>query len=334
MSNDGGITFNAANAGFSQRQVAALLADTKYEGTIYAGVLNDKGYGGVFVTEDGGTTWQQRSQGLGGRDVFTLAETDNGTLLAGTSHGIFRWSGSEWVQDGDVVNYEQKPVYVARKGKRTKTTRQIAHSGDPIDSRVNDINTATGTWFAATSEGVYRSQNQGTSWTGPVLKGDNYRYVSAKSNVVLAANRKQLMVSDNDGATWREIMLPAKLTSVQAVTTAPKGSLWLGGREGLFYSEDEGQSWQQMTKLPLSDINGLSYNRELGRIVVTSTLSTVVFAIDESSKTWKWWNAGWTLHAVRSLGNRLVAASLYNGVVVQPRAEETATASGGGGTQP
>lgn len=334
MSNDGGVTFNASNAGFSQRQVAALLADTRHEGTIYAGVLNDKGYGGVFVTEDGGAKWEQRSQGLDGRDVFTLAETDDGALLAGTSHGIFRWSGSEWVQDGDVVDYQQKPVYVVRKGKRTKSTRQVEHSGDPIGSRVNDINTATGTWFAATSEGVYRSQNQGKSWVGPVLKGDNYRYVSAKGNVVLAANRKQLMVSDDEGTTWREITLPAKLSSVQAVTTAPKGSLWVGGREGLFYSEDEGQNWQQMAKLPLADINGLSYNRELGRIVVTSSLSTIVFAIDESSKTWKWWDAGWTLHTVRSLGNRLVAASLYNGVVVQPRPEETATASSGSGTRP
>ncbi|HYK36045.1 transcriptional regulator [Alloacidobacterium sp.] len=335
MSNDGGVTFNAANAGFSQRQVAAILTDARHEGTIYAGVLNDKGYGGVFVTEDGGTSWQQRSQGLDGKDVFTLAETDDGALLAGTNRGIFRWSGSEWVQDGNVVNYEQKPIYVMRKGKRTKTTRQITRSGDPINSRVNDINMGTSTWFAATSEGIYRSESQGNSWIGPVLKGDNYRYVTAKGNVVLAANRQQLMISDDSGTTWREITLPQKLTAIQAVTTTPKGTLWVGGREGLFYSEDEGQDWLQMTKLPLTDINGLSYNREMGRVIVTSSFSTVVFAIDESSKTWKWWEAGWTLHSVRSLGNRLIAASLYDGVVVQPRMEETAAAaSSRGGTQP
>lgn len=334
LSNDGGVTFNAANTGFSQRQVAAILADPKHEGTIYAGVLNDKGYGGVFATDDGGTTWQQRSKGLDGKDVFTLAETDEGTLLAGTNHGIYRWSGSEWVQDGDVVDYSQKAVYIVRKGRKTKTTRQVAKSSDPINSRVNDINTATGTWFAATSEGVYRSENQGTAWTGPVLKGDSYRYVSAKGNVVLAANRKQLMVSTDDGTTWQEMALPAKLTSIHAVTTAPKGSLWVGGREGLFYSEDEGKSWQQMSTLPLADINSLSYNREMGRVIVTSSQSTLVFAIDESNKTWKWWNSGWTLQSVRSLGNRLLAASLYNGVVVQPRSEETATAGGSGGTQP
>ena len=335
LSNDGGASFSAANAGFSQRQVAALLADAKHDGTIYAGVLNDKGYGGVFVTEDGGTTWQQRSDGLDGRDVFTLAETDDGTLLAGTSHGIFRWNGSSWIQDGDIVHYTQKSVYVVKKGKKTKSTKQVAESGDPIDSRVNDINTASGTWFAATTDGVYRSENQGLSWTGPVLKGESYRSVTAKGNIVLAATRKQLMVSTDGGMNWQEIKLPAKLTSIHAVTTAPKGGLWVGGGEGLFYSEDEGQSWQQLSALPVVDVTGLSYNREMARVVVTSSQSTLVFAIDETSKTWKWWDAGWTLRSVRSLGNRLVAASLYDGVVVQPKPEETATASsGGGGTQP
>jgi photosystem II stability/assembly factor-like uncharacterized protein len=336
LSTDAGATFTASNEGFSQRQVASILADAKHEGTIYAGVLNDKGYGGVFVTEDGGTTWQQRSKGLDGRDIFTLAQTDDGTLLAGTEHGIFRWNGSAWEQDGNVIAYTEKTTYTVKKGKKTKHTAQVAHPGAPIDSRVNDINTASPVWYAATSDGVYRSENQGASWAGPVLKGDNYRFVSAKENEVLAANRSQLMISTDGSATWHAITLPSKLTSVQAVTTAPKGSLWVGGREGLFYSEDQGQSWQQLSTLPLADINGLNYNREMGRVIVTSWRSTMVFAIDESSKTWKWWDAGWTVRSVRSQGGRLVAASLYDGVVMQPKSEETGatTASSGSGTQP
>ena len=334
QSNDAGATFSASNTGFSQRQVATILADAKHEGTIYAGVLNDKGYGGVFVTEDGGATWQQRSDGLDGRDVFTLAQTDDGTLLAGTSHGIFRWTGSEWAQDGNVVSYVEKTTYTVKKGKKIPSTKQIARPGEPIDSRVSDINTASGAWFAATADGIYRSENQGLAWTGPVVKGDNYRFVTAKGNIVLAANRKQMMISTDGGTGWHEITLPSKLTSIQAVTTAPKGTLWVGGREGLFYSEDDGQNWQQLSALPVSDINGLSYNREMGRIVVSSWRSTLIFAIDDNTKTWKWWDAGWTVRAVQSLGNRLVAASQYDGVVMQPKSEETAAAARSGGMQP
>ena len=51
--------------------------------------MNDKNYGGVFVSNDGGAAWQQIGDGLDGRDVFALAQTKDGTVLAGTSHGIF-----------------------------------------------------------------------------------------------------------------------------------------------------------------------------------------------------------------------------------------------------
>jgi photosystem II stability/assembly factor-like uncharacterized protein len=339
MSNDGGSTFSAANNGFSQRQVASILTDPKHEGTIYAGVLNDKGYGGVFVTEDGGANWHQRSQGLNGRDVFSLVETDDGTLLAGTSHGIFRWSGSEWQEDGNVVSYTKKTVYTTTRDKKSKKLVRAKHEtnvtqpGTPIDGRVNSISTAGAVWYAATSDGVYRSENQGAAWTGPELKGDDYRFVTSKNTTVLAASRKQLMMSSDNGVTWHELNAPSKLTSIQAVVTAPKGSLWIGGREGLFYSEDDGQTWQHLATLPVADINGLSYNQALGRIVVTSWRSTMVFAIDESSKTWKWWDAGWTVRSVRSLGGRLVAASLYDGVVIQPKSEElSSTVAGNAGT--
>lgn len=332
-SNDAGTTFTASNSGYSQRQVASILSDAKRDDTIYVGVVNDKGYGGVFVTEDSGATWKQRSNGLDGRDVFTLAQTEDGALLAGTGHGIFRWSGTEWQQDGNVVSYTQKTVYTVKKGKKVKNETTVAHPGAPIDARVNSISTAGGVWYAATSEGIYRSENQGAAWTGPVVKGDNYRFVTSKGATVLAANHRQLMMSPDNGITWHELSLPSKLTSVQAVATAPKGSLWVGGREGLFYSEDQGQSWQQLSALPLADINGLNYNRELGRVVVTSARSTMVFAIDETDKTWKWWDSGWRVRAVRSLGGRLIAASMYDGVVVQPKSEETAAAASAGGAQ-
>ncbi len=96
-SEDGGSGFEASNTGFSQRQVSALLADNHAHGTLYAGVINDKIYGGVFSSSDEGRTWKQQSDGLRGRDVFVLAQSSDGTLLAGTSNGIFRLDGATWV---------------------------------------------------------------------------------------------------------------------------------------------------------------------------------------------------------------------------------------------
>ena len=73
MSNDQAVSFAESNRGFSQRQVAALAQDVKDPNRLYAGVVNDKMYGGVFTSGDDGKSWQQQSQGLDGRDVFSLA---------------------------------------------------------------------------------------------------------------------------------------------------------------------------------------------------------------------------------------------------------------------
>ncbi len=325
-SNDAGANFQASNNGFSQRQISSLLMDAKANGTIYAGVVNDKRYGGVFVSSDSGKSWQQRSDGLDGRDVFSLAQSSDGTLLAGTSHGIYRWSGSAWQQDGDVINHVAKISYVKRKGRKTKRTSEVNEPGARIDARINQIEANGTSWFAATSDGIYRSENAGASWEGPIFKGQDYLFVNAKQNIVFAAQRNSLMLSQNGGGTWQVIAMPGKLTSVQALTTSPSGMLWVGGREGVFFSGDHGRSWQGMPTLPVADINGLSYDVAMKRVIVTSRQSTLVFAVDDAGKSWKWWNSGWKIHTVRSLNGRFIAASSYNGVVLQPDSEELASA--------
>ncbi|MGB6722243.1 MAG: transcriptional regulator, partial [Terracidiphilus sp.] len=88
-SQDGAATFAESNEGLSERKVAALLVDRNDPSRLYAGVVNDKNYGGVFRSKDGGVSWEQMGQGLDGGDVFALGQTKEGTVVAGTSHGIF-----------------------------------------------------------------------------------------------------------------------------------------------------------------------------------------------------------------------------------------------------
>src|SRR6201996_281500 len=99
-SSDAAASFQSSNTGYSQRQVSTILVDAKAPQTILAGVVNDKSYGGVFVTHDNGATWSQQSNGLDGRDVFDLAQSSDGLILAGTNSGIFRWDGTTWKSSG------------------------------------------------------------------------------------------------------------------------------------------------------------------------------------------------------------------------------------------
>jgi photosystem II stability/assembly factor-like uncharacterized protein len=317
-SQDAGATFQATNAGFSQRQVTALLADAKHPQTLYAGVVNDKSYGGVFVTEDGGKTWAQHSGGLDGRDIFSLAQADDGSIFAGTNNGIFRWDGSNWQQDGNVVNLSEKTVYVVQKGKKVKKTKTETSKPVAISVQVSDLSVNGPVWFAATANGVYRSVTQGATWTGPVLTDPEYRFVDAHGAVVFAARREDLQLSEDSGVTWNRIPLPEKLASVRALGTSPNGTLWVGGRVGAFFSDDRGHTWRQIDTLPITNIANLDYDPDMKRMVITSSDSTLVFAMNAEDKTWKWWDAGWKVRMVHSMGGHLVGASLYDGVVVEP----------------
>lgn len=417
-SEDGGKTFQGSNTGFSQRQVQSVLLDHNAPSTIYAGVLNDKIYGGVFISQDGGDRWQQHSEGLEGRDVYTLAQADDGTVLAGTGHGIFRWDGSSWQRDGQLVVWTEKqvkvrsrraggrsvekqraasvmpaverpptppepaapvpappatgwtPVYkpagkgpgkvrarsrvtnVASSGHRSRTgsgARTQARAGayqtvkhetvtaeGQIDSRVNELSVTGATWFAATSTGLYRSGDQGKSWegpvnalgaTGPALETD---FVDAEGTTVIAAGPSGLMLSDDSGQGWHEVSKPGGLTRIRALVAAANRSLWVGGREGLFYSEDEGGTWKPIAHLPLGEISGLTYDADLKRVLVTSQSSTIIFGVDGTDSQWKWWDAGWKVHEVHSKNGRLVGASFFDGIVIEPEpsAGTTATATG------
>jgi photosystem II stability/assembly factor-like uncharacterized protein len=326
-SSDGAISFKGSNAGFSQRQVATILLDAKNPKTIFAGVLNDKSYGGVFISQDNGQTWQQRSNGLEGRDVFSFGQTKEGKVLAGTSHGILQWDGATWQPTGKVVNSTEKTTYKVVKGKRVPKVTTVSSPPTTIEARVNKISATEDVWYAASAEGIYLTSDQGATWQGPLLKGLPFIGVASSGTTAFAARRESLAVSEDSGKTWDAVPLPTNLTAVRVISTTPNGILWLGGREGMFFSENHGKSWKPMDNLPFRDVNGMNYDAELKRLLVTSWRSTWVLAVSESDRTFKYWDCGWAVHSVRSSGGRLVGASLFDGVIMQ--SNESAVAATG-----
>ncbi|HEX4005537.1 MAG TPA: transcriptional regulator [Acidobacteriaceae bacterium] len=349
-SEDAGAGFIASNTGFSQRQVAALLPDVKTPGTLYAGVVNDKIYGGVFITTDFGRTWKQQSDGLAGRDVFELAQGADGTLLAGTSDGVYRWADGAWTEDDTVTG--RLPMPAPPKPKKTSIVRgkRITHR-EPIrrepklpvvkaiHGRVTALVADGATWYAATALGMFRSADDGATWEGPILgeplpgvsaATSPYTAIAVAGDTAFAASRQGIMTSSNQGVIWQPIVYPSGLTAVNALAVTPDGAIWAGGREGLFISSNHGATWNPLKQLPVVDISSLAWDDALHRVILTSWQSTVIFAIDPGDKTWKWWNTGWTVRSVASVGDRLVAASQFSGVVVQPPPE---TSHAGGAAQ-
>ena len=333
-SNDGGYSFLPANNGFSARQITSYIGDAAQPATIYVGVVNDKAWGGVFVSDNGGLSWSQKSAGLNGQDVFSLGQASDGTVLAGTGHGIYRLQGELWGRVNNVSVSEHQsqppaaekklvvPVKPAGRSHRVAPKKTVeAPPGYTFDANVNAIARAGDTLYAATSEGLLRSVTAGESWKlVDGLEKDNWSFVVTARSWVVAATLRSAMLSLDGGQMWEPLNLPATLEQVAAVSVDDDGGLWVGGREGVFVSQDKGATWQSLKGLSVRDVNSLFYDQPAQRMLITAnSKNTIAFAIHLPDRAVHYWNTGWSLKLVRPMGDHLVGATLFDGIVVQPR---------------
>lgn len=327
-SNDGARSFLDSNTGFSQRQVGSMVTDPQNPDTIYVGVLNDKRFGGVFVSKDAGRTWQQESAGLEDHDVFTLGISPTGNILAGTNGGIYHLASGQWENAGGRLKESTRKVVHFRHKHRSVTLQTIAVPDGRIESSVRGLAFSQGEWFAATADGVYRSDDNGYAWQGGPIQGARAFFsIAAGGNVVLANAGSLLFASRDQGKTWQPVPLPAGWGRARQVAVDSDGRLWVAGRLGVESSENLGQGWQP-SALPINNISGLQFDPQLKRVIVSSYDSDLVFGINPAARNWIWWNPGWRVHLVGSANGRLVAATLLHGVVIQP-AGQMAQATGG-----
>jgi photosystem II stability/assembly factor-like uncharacterized protein len=191
-----------------------------YDGAVfaaYAGArFGDHGeplsrYGGVFRTDDGGASWTDVSAGLPmtslGRSPVRLIASAGVRLFAQTEHGCATSSGATW----------------------TTAACPTGSTGALVD--------AGGRWLALTSQGVYASDNLGTTWTAatgglPAPPGFHTFWTFARMTSIDGA---PFLVSEDagttrayryDGAAWETLGL-----------VFPAGARWTGfaGSAALLY---------------------------------------------------------------------------------------------------
>jgi photosystem II stability/assembly factor-like uncharacterized protein len=326
-SDDGGVTFTASNRGFTHRQAAALLVDRSNSNILYAGVLNDKEFGGMFVSRDAGQTWKQNSDGLDGRDVFVLRQAADNTLVAGTDHGIFALptNGSRWIPRDLPLAKSQTAVF-----KKT-STRAAAPELAP---RVTVLELGADKWFAATSTALFASSDSGATWRAESLPGIGVPVsISVAGKMVAIAGRNTVAVSVSGGESW----LPTKTLdadfSINSVAVDNTGDVWLAARTGLFRSTDAGDTWKKVSSLCLADIQTVRFNEDNHRVLVTSGLSINIFESTDNGRTWNSISTGWRIRDLHVAHGRLVGTTAFDGVVIQPEVTAAAESVSGRGTR-
>lgn len=329
-SDDGGATFTASNSGFSARQVEALLVDQRNPARLYAGVINDKKFGGVFVSDSGGAEWEQVGEGPGGGldggDVFALAQAQDGTLFAGTNHGIYALDPGvpgdppSWQPRNTIANSEEKIVSEMAMKKRVNVEKQVKASIYQLDAQVNALDFSTDVWLASTSLGLFTSRDEGATWQGgPVVGQEDYISIAVHGASMAAVRRQGLVVSADSGLTWSPLEVPIAISAINRVTYSADGTLWLGTREGVYFLREHAKSWMWLERFPFRDINDIYYDANNKLVLVSSRQSEFVYGIDPKALSWRWWATGWKVDLIRDTGSRLVAASLNNGVILEPQ---------------
>ena len=335
VSTNGAANWTASNHGYTHRYVTSIVADAKDANTLYVGVVNDREFGGVFYSKDGGQHWMQKATGLGGKDVFSLKQASNGALVAGTNHGAYllERNGTIWRPINNVV-FEKVSYTTVKKGTKKTQVAKKTVTRSVLEAKVNDIEIVGDHWMAATTNGVYFSKDQGKSWVGGPVEGEK-DFVSIGSNgtTVVAASRTKVFLSTDKGTTFTSKSLASYVTNIRGVTVMPDSQIFLASREGAFHSGDAGTTWEHiLTGLPDKDITSISYDGGSKRMLATSMQTGVVFQSMDNGRTWQRGpDSGYPLRRVSVVHGRFVGATPFDGVIVQPENESQSAAAGSGG---
>ncbi|HET8646707.1 MAG TPA: transcriptional regulator, partial [Vicinamibacteria bacterium] len=181
-----GQTWQASNQGFSERFVSRLAFDAT-RNRLLAGIWGDRRHGGVFFAPLPAGAWERLASGLEGREVLALA-TAGPSVLAGTDDGVYLWPGesSAWKRLPTVVGKAE------------------------LHPRVSDVAAVSEkTFLVATSAGLLRTMDGGSTWKRPVLgAGGGVASIAVSSRnpaITLAATALGFFRSQDGGERWELI---------------------------------------------------------------------------------------------------------------------------------
>lgn len=291
-STDGGETLQPINEGFTSRTFAPLVenGDRLLTGTSAAADA-----GAIFSSQDGGLNWTRITDParLGYENVIAIALTSAGTLVAATPAGVFRSAdkGETWIKAGQAP---EKPVIhkvAAKPGKAKHPVKarapQAMSAPQPNFAalRFSALCASGDAVLAATEAGLYRSKDDGQTWTLSNFTGQPVQSLQCSDSSVIARLNDKFMLSNDGGATWGPRHLPF---FAQTYDLAGAGPVFIAGTSrGLFRSDDSGMTWHAaIAGLPVDSITAVAIDP------VTRTLAYAyefghVYQSSDAGRTWQ-----------------------------------------------
>ncbi len=299
-STDGGTTWtiNAQWQGSGAPYVHADIHDLIYldSATVFTG--ND---GGIFRTQNNGGSWTDMSNGLEIGEMYRLGQssTSGAWLFTGLQdNGTDRLNGTIWTHP---LGGDGMECFVDRTNNNTVYGEQYngafnrsTNGGSNWTSIISGMSGTAGwvtPWMQdpvsvltlwSGYQDVFKSTNQGTSWTKMSSIGGNpivgIDVCASNNQVIYAAYPSALYKSTNGGTSWSGITsgLPVSSAQITYIKVNPKdaNTLWVtfsGYSSGnkVFVTTNGGTSWANLsTGIPNLPVNCIEFEKNS----VTKTL--------------------------------------------------------------
>jgi len=289
VSQDGGATWTVSESGLNARQIGQV-ASAGSSGALYATLFNPSFFvNGAYSTQmwrssGPGQSWTSAINAYSGTSLWlfdvdptnplhllgveqhansgstSVVSNDGGSTwtpipyAAGMDHGfpVSMYSGVHFGAPGSNLGYACGTFGIARLSL-TSSTWTIINNGIPSGASCTSMGVdqlMSGTLYAGTSAGVYRSTDGGNNWS--LLFSDSGSFVSIivdptnSQNVYLSSGGGTLapsMRSTNAGKAWIQMSVAGQM----AINPTNPSNLYAVGQTYLSASYDSGLTWATIT---------------------------------------------------------------------------------------
>ena len=266
---DRGATWSPSRLGITDPVVTGITASPDFARDRMVFATADDG---VFRSVDAGTTWANTSTGLGGHACRVVALDPSfgtsGVAYVATDGGVFRspFEGTQWFPTAvtePVISLATGPGGLVLAGLSNGGIERSLDGGQtwtsvagfPVGRTTLSLAIAGNTAaVAGTDQGIWLSQDGGSSWTESNVKQDRIDAVSLSPSFAIdgrglagSAGGMGAYQTSDGGVVWRSAppSSPSYVSSI-AVTRSATGALTaMAGSvgDGIFRSSDAGTIW-------------------------------------------------------------------------------------------
>ncbi len=235
--------------------------------------------GGIFISPDGGTTFDDKTSGLGIRQFYRIgvSETDVDRVSGGSQdNGTGTVEAGAWI---DWVGADGMETFIA---KHDEDIQYASIQFGSLYKTVNGGNSLTGInntpgsgdWVTPLEEDpivnntlyqgkaqLYKSSNGGSSWTtissfSPSNSNDvnlvEVTVAPTDNDVIFAAYRHQIFRTTNGGTSWIDVSPTHSFSNVNYINIHPTNSqkvliVLSGTTQKVMESTDQGVTWTDIT---------------------------------------------------------------------------------------